>query len=170
MALPGLPYYIHLYGTKNASSAIVDYIWIYDDVKVQPFITPKDICSAKTYKGHSFDSFVKTETKEFHSTIKIDTKKYLFIKNITMPCLRNSSFLKCNTQKYSWNDAMQVCHQVGANLPQFLSTKEQNELLHILKVIKLFYYVEAVFIGYNAAGRNRYEFIFLFVDWQLIFF
>ena len=163
LALPGYPLSIYLFGTKNAS-ALIDYIWIYDDVKVQPFIT-RDICGAKTYKGQSFHPFVIT--KEFHSTINIGAKKYLFIKNITLPCLiEGFSGLgaKCNASKYSWNDAMQVCHQMGANLPQFLSTKEQDELLHILKVIKLFYYVEAVFIGYNAAGRNRYE--FFFVDWQ----
>ena len=63
---------------------------------------------------------------------------------------------------------MQVCHQIGGNLPQFFSTKQQDDLLHILKVIKLFYYVEAVFIGYNSS-RNRYEFILLFGDWLLIF-
>ena len=158
LALPGMLKSIYLFGIKNAS-AQVDYIWIHD--KINPLYINLGYCIAKVYKNPTEYTSL-SRIRQYHSKVETESKIYHFFKNMTLPCLITRSYygLKtiCPSEKYSWTDSKKLCHQIGAELPQFVSQREQDELLSILKVIELFYYFEGFFIGYRSRHNKRLHF------------
>ena len=52
----------------------------------------------------------------------------------------------CEPQIWSWKQALNMCRNAGGELPQFLSRKEQEELISIIKTSTDYFFIEAVFI------------------------
>ena len=52
----------------------------------------------------------------------------------------------CEPRVWSWKQAMDICRNAGGELPQFLSRKEQEELISIIKTSTDYFFIEAVFI------------------------
>ena len=76
--------------------------------------------------------------------------KYNYEKIYFRPCPNFTH----NPKLFSWNQAAQLCRRVHATLPEFISRKQQEEFLHILKASSGIFPMEAIFIGLKQK-RNK---------------
>ena len=82
--------------------------------------------------------------------------KYIYEKTYFHPCPNFTH----NPKLFSWNQAAQLCGRVHTTLPEFITRREQEEFLHILKVSPGIFPMESIFIGLKQK-RMREKVIFL---------
>ena len=96
------------------------------------------------YKRHEYivnsSGFIYYIAKYFYT---VHNYKYIYERKYFRPCPNFTH----NPKLFSWNLAAQLCGRVHATLPEFISRKEQEEFLHILKVSSGIFPMEAIFIG-----------------------
>ena len=83
--------------------------------------------------------------------------EYHFMRTYNPECFHRlfSAKVLCELKLYSWTQAFDVCEQIGGKLPQIISRKEQEELLHMLKSSTDIFAVEALFIGLYSHSQLR---------------
>ena len=80
--------------------------------------------------------------------LKYHIGNYLY-RNSRVSCVRG---MRRMTNKESWINAAKTCKRKGMSLPEFLSRRDQEELLYLLKSTSIFP-VKALFIGlYGSSG------------------
>ena len=60
---------------------------------------------------------------------------------------------------------MDICRNAGGELTQFLSRKEQEELISIIKTSTDYFFIETVFIHLEAVNGSVFSFQILFQFW-----
>ena len=156
VALQGRLEYVFVESHKN-SSVVLEYIWLHAKDHGYSITDVGGImCNGKRYQTELPSFFSK---RAFHLLIKTKTKMYHFFKNYTLPCDNTqelySCVAMCNAEVLSWRQASKICNHNGGHLPQFLSRKEQDEFLYLLKVKGHLFIVEAMYIGLKVDGDYR---------------
>ena len=70
-------------------------------------------------------------------------------------------------QKHSWIDASLICSKINGTLPYFISEKQQDDLIAMVKLSmpkrpKSIHYVEAIYIGLSSKGEVKLLQIYAF--------
>ena len=126
-----------------------------------------NITSQATVQYHSLEEEgiqyhapnTQTFRKNYHVYImkSTRTREYHFIRIYNPNCFHGMfvSQVKCKLKLYSWTQAHETCKGIGGQLPQFISRKDQEELLNLLKISTDLFAVEALFIGMYRHFQKR---------------
>ena len=179
VALPGHFHSVLLSTIDAKKKFFVFYDWIETDKKVR-FVTQRDgrailqgiyndveddfsrpitpiFPEDYDYKRHEYivnsSGFIYYIVKYFDT---VHNYKYIYEKTYFRPCPNFTH----NPKLFSWNQAAQLCGNVQATLPEFISRRKQEEFLHILKVSPGIFPIGAIFIGLKQTRiREKVKFL-----------
>ncbi len=107
--------------------------------------------TSKTGASKTFAERTGSVLLNYYQAILTLPDNITLVKGSPDPCPMDTKHPK----QFSWKDALQLCTSIGSTLPEFISRKDQEEFVSLLKSSTDIYPTEAIFIGASRSPKSQ---------------